>query len=228
MFPRLKESPPWQGFFERDEFLSRRVELPEYLRPVLTFGYYTGCWRGGILQLQWPGVDLVRRVVGLEEDETKNEEARAVPLMGELFDVLRLQRQIRDHHWPGCPWVFFRHGKRIKDFRGAWDDAAKRAGLWNESIGRPTKLFHDLRRTGIRNLVRVGVPERVAMAIPGHKTRSVFERYNIVSERDLHEAAARLDRRVAELEKALDKDTSRTPGTISEGTTGTKGRKLLN
>ena len=121
--------------------------------------------------------------------------------------MLVLQKQIRDQRWPQCPWVFARHGKQIKSFQDAWQEACKRAGLWNRETNKPARLFHDLRRTGVRNLVRAGVPERVAMSISGHKTRSVFDRYNIVSERDLHEAAARLERHVAELEKACDGHT---------------------
>ena len=174
--PKLKEPPPRRGFFEHEEFVVLRSELPEHLRSVITFGYYTGCRKGEILGLRWPQVDFAQRIVRLEPGETKNEEARLIPLIGDLYDMLALQKQIRDSNWPSCPWVFSRYGKRIKNFYDAWGEAAKRAGLWDDERNRPTRLFHDLRRTGVRNLVRAGVPERVAMAISGHKTRSVFDR----------------------------------------------------
>ena len=114
--------------------------------------------------------------------------------------MLKMLDEKRRTLYPTCKWVFTRDGRnRIKSFRGAWDEASKRAGLWNEETGRPAKLFHDLRRTGVRNLVRAGVPERVVMTIGGWKTRSVFDRYNIVSTRDLHDAAAKLERYHEEL-----------------------------
>jgi integrase len=76
-------------------------------------------------------------------------------------------------------------GEKRDDFRKAWLTASKDAGI-------PGKLRHDFRRTAARNLIRRGVPERVAMTITGHLTRSVFDRYNIVSDGDLRDAARKL------------------------------------
>ena len=174
-----------------------RAALPEYLRPVLTFAYYTGCRRGEILALQWSQVDLLERVVRLEPGTTKNDEARNLPLTSELFETLSMQKSIRDAKFPACPWVFFNEaGGRIGRFQRSWRTACTVAGL-EPGEGEADRLFHDLRRSGVRNLIRAGVPESVAMRISGHKTRSVFERYNIVSQRDLDEAARKLETYVA-------------------------------
>jgi integrase len=198
---KLAENNVRKGFFEREDFLRHRAALPEALKPVTTFAYWTGCRKGEILQLRWLQVDLENRTVRLEPGETKNDEPRIVPLDGELLDMLRMQKQIRNEKWPKCPWIFFRNGgKRIKSIRGPWDAACEAAGLVDEN-GDAMRLLHDLQRTGVRNLIRAVVPEKIAMQISGHKTRSVFDRYNIVDERDLHEAARRVTRYIAEAEK---------------------------
>ncbi len=74
----------------------------------------------------------------------------------------------------------------VDRFSKAWKHACLLAGC-------PGRIPHDLRRTAVRNLVRAGVPERVAMKLTGHKTPSVFARYDIISGSDLTDAAARLD-----------------------------------
>jgi integrase len=198
-FPKpLRENNVRKGFFEHEEFIALRAALPEHLRTVVTFAYWTGCRKGEILALRWPQVDLIERVVRLEPGETKNDEPRIIPFIGEMYEMLAMQRSVRDTQYPQCSWVFFRDGQRIGAFRKSWDSACKAARLWDAEAKEPTKVFHDFRRTGVRNLVRAGVPERVAMMISGHKTRSVFDRYNVVSESDLHDAAKRVDRYIVE------------------------------
>src|SRR5207247_2678351 len=85
-----------------------------------------------------------------------------------------------------CPWVFPYRGKRFKSFKTTWKKACAKVGI-------PWVIPHDFRRTAMRNLVRAGISERIAMQMTGHKTRSVFDRYNIVSEGDLREAKKKLD-----------------------------------
>ncbi len=186
-FPMLKEAPPRKGFLEYVDFQTLRQELPEHLRPVATTGYYTGMRLGEILGLRWNNVDFLSGELRLDPGTTKNDEPRTVPLTGELLEMLKSERQRNPH----AEFVFTQNGRRVGSFYKAWKSACKRAGLAG-------LLFHDLRRTGLRNLVRAGVPERVAMAISGHKTRAVFERYNIVSGRDLKDAARKLETYLAQ------------------------------
>lgn len=182
--PMLKENNTRKGFFEHGEFLALRDALPYHLKGFITFGYRTG-WRiSEIAGLTWNQVDLDNGIVRLETGETKNDEARTVYLDDELKEVL--SDRISDSKKSGCilPYVFpNKNGTdRIKRFNKAWKKACKDAGIG-------IRLFHDLRRTAVRNMVRSGIPERVAMMVSGHKTRSVFDRYNIVNDHDLKLAA---------------------------------------
>jgi integrase len=178
--PMLKEGGPRVGFFEHDAFLALRAALPLELRPVVTFAYYTGWRKREVLGMSWDRVDLQARTARLHPGTTKNEDGRIIYLDGELYATLvELKRQ-----HPFGRWVFHRHGEPIKDFRSAWKRACRDVGLEG-------KVFHDFRRTAVRNMVRAGIPERVAQQISGHKTRAVFDRYHIVSDSDLREAAKR-------------------------------------
>src|SRR5262249_30303694 len=114
--------------------------------------------------------------------------SKVIPLAGDLFALL--QRRADDRRLD-CPYVFHREGRRLGDYRKGWAAASAAAGL--SGI-----VPHDLRRSAARNAVRSGVPERVAMELGGWRTRSVFDRYNVTSERDLSDAIERVSRYVAE------------------------------
>jgi hypothetical protein len=107
-------------------------------------------------------------------------------MTGDFLKVMLRAKEVRDREFPYCPWVVHMKGQRVKSFDHGWT-------AWMKRLSMSGVLFHDLWRTGVRNLVRAGVLETVAMKLSGHKTRSVFGRYNITREEDLKEAANRLD-----------------------------------
>jgi integrase len=182
--PMLKENNIRRGFFEHGDFLALCEQIPQYLKPFVTFAYKTGWRHSEITVLTWRHVDLDNGIVRLETGETKTDEARTIYLDDELKEIFQTQWENRKKGKKIIPYVFpnAKGTDKIKRFDKAWKTACKKAG-----IGK--RYFHDFRITAVRNMVRSGIPERVAMMISGHKTRSVFDRYNIVSDTDLKLAA---------------------------------------
>jgi len=182
--PSLKERNARKGFFEHWEFVALRNVLPDYLKGAVTFAYKFG-WRiEEITGLTWNQVDRRQGIVRLEVGDTKNDEARTIYLDQEVKGVFDEQWEKRKLAKKLLPYVFLnRNGDdRLKRFYKTWRKSCLEAGIG-------VKLFHDFRRTAVRNMVRSGIPERVAMVISGHKTRCVFDRYNIVNDQDLKLAA---------------------------------------
>ena len=184
--PMLKENNVRKGFFEHGDFIALINVLPEYLKDFVSFAYKVGWRLSEITGLTWDRVDLDNGIVTLNPGETKNDEGRTVYLDQELKEMFELRSEARKSMSRILPYVFLNKDRtdRIKRFDKTWRTACD-----NAEIG--VRLFHDLRRTAIRNMVRAGIPERVAMMISGHRTRSVFDRYNIVSDSDLKIAAQR-------------------------------------
>ena len=185
--PHLRENNVRQGFFTEDDYAQLWSVLPDHVKIPFIIGYWTGMRAGEIVTLRWDQVDLARGLLRLEPGTTKNNHGRVIPLVGEVVESLWQWKQHTVSRYPSCPWVCHYRGTRL---------AAIPKKPWRTScdlVGLAGKLFHDLRRTAVRNMIRAGVPEVVAMAISGHKTRSVFDRYNVVNEADLCAAIRQLE-----------------------------------
>lgn len=193
-----------RGFFEREQFDRVVAHAPAWLVDPITVAYYTG-WRftSELATLTPEQVDMRTRTMCLYT--SKNGEPRLFPFgqfpaLVEVFERAHADRRARVKAGLPVPATLFhvdglalhvnpakskRYGGLRRCVKRAWLDAVKAAGC-------PGRIMHDFRRTAVRNLVRAGVPNKVAMELTGHRTLCVFERYNIVDERDLHAAVGTL------------------------------------
>lgn len=191
--PLLREDNVRRGFFSLAEHEAIREHLPEPHGDVADFAYLTGWRRGEIESLTWEQVDLEAGTVSLWT--SKNGEARTFPLrdpegrltsLGELLARRWAARVFGPEGAPGLSrFVFHVNGRRVWSSSATWREAAKAAGL-------PGRLFHDYRRSAVRDMIRAGVSQTVAMSVTGHKTVAVFARYNITSDDDKRVAVERL------------------------------------
>jgi integrase len=207
----LEERNARKGFFDQEAFETVCQHLRPELAAIATAACITGWRKSELRSRQWSHVDFDAGWIRLEVEETKNRDGRQFPLVPELRALLEAQRArvkaIEKETKQIIPWIFCRDdGASVGDFKKAWATACVAAGFFQVvPVGPlagegqepkvrmvPTKLFHDFRRTAVRNLIRAGIPETTAMALSGHKTREVFKRYTIVEEEMLQEAGAKL------------------------------------
>jgi integrase len=182
----LRENNIRTGFLEskqHDCLAAETGKIGLWLRAMFETGYTYGWRHEELLALRVRHVSLVAGTIRLEPGTTKNSEGREVSM---TLPVKTLLTQCV-HGKGQDDYVFTREdGKAVKDFRGVWASACEAAKV-------SELLFHDLRRTAARNLRRAGVAEGVIMKIGGWKTRSVFERYAIVSQSDIRDAMTKLE-----------------------------------
>lgn len=195
-FPKLAENNIRKGFLEDGQYRKLVEYCPElWFRALVECGRTYG-WRvSELLSMRVSQADVAQRVIRLEPGTTKNRDGREVMMTDAVCQLL----SALVHGKSAEAFVFTRaNGKPVRDFRVMWQNACAHAGV-------PQLLFHDLRRTGARNLRRAGVPEGVIMKIGGWRTRSVFERYAIVSRSDMNDAILKLQEseKRAEQQRAL-------------------------
>ncbi|MFL6448690.1 MAG: tyrosine-type recombinase/integrase [Bryobacteraceae bacterium] len=203
----LEEDNVREGFLEHAQYVALRDELPDHQRLILAIGYHLAMRRGEILKLRWDQVDWNENLIRLEKRQTKAKKARIAPLYGELRAWLDMAYAGRD---PECPYIISWRGHGLSEVKTAWKNACRRAGV-------PDLLVHDLRRTAARTMIRAGIPEKQIMLIAGWKTRSMFDRYHIVDERDIQEAGKKLALHLAQQECLVKEGTKEGTAELSGG-----------
>ena len=193
----LKENNVREGFLEADKYHVLLEALSEHVKPVFVVAYHLGMRTGELLALKRSWVDLEEGLIYVNGRVTKNGDPKTAPIYGDMGHWLEKILKEGRKQSPKCVWLFSRNGKPIRSFKGDWEQACAVSSV-------PELLFHDLRRTAVRNMIRAGVPEKVAMQISGHKTASMLWRYNITDARDIKEAGKRTEKYLKSKKKPED------------------------
>ncbi len=171
-----------------DEFEAIMTHLPSHVKPIFAMGYYCGMRRAEILGLTWDKIDKKKRLIRLEAADTKDNEPRTIPICCRLYDMIKdIPRGIHHDH------VFLYKGQPITDIRASLREACKAANIEYGRFKKNGFVFHDLRHTFNTNMRKAGVAESVIMAITGHSTRAMFDRYNTIDVDDALKAVDRLE-----------------------------------
>jgi integrase len=185
--PMAGTGKPRRGFLEVEAFDAILANLDGVHRDMTEFAYLTGWRYEEVTSLTWDCVDLASREIRLPD--SKNDEGRTLPIIPLFAHVLERRWQERAI---GCSRVFHLRGMSIGvSWREAFESAAEAAG-YPAGLANDGLIPHDMRRSAVRNMVRAGVPETVAMTISGHRSRNIFSRYNITSTDDQAKAFERL------------------------------------
>ena len=198
--PLLKVENARQGFLSRADFEAIKSNIPDLdVRDFIEWAFWTGMRKGEIAKLTWDMLDRETWTLRLHARAAKTGKGRALTLAGPLREIIERRDAARRLD---CPLIFHRKskgklGQPVKEFRKMWNAACRAANIQPGRAGGLT--FHDTRRTAVRNMRKAGIHETVAMSISGRKTRSMFDRYNIVDEDDQREAFERLDGYVSSL-----------------------------
>jgi len=173
-----------EGTIDHEQYRAIRDVLPLYARIALVIAYHTGARKGEIRSIRKERVDLKAGRINLPGRTTKNGRPRYLPIYGDM--AAELDMWLTHITGKTCPFLIQHHNQPVFDFEKAWATACEAAGV-------PGTLFHDLRRTAVTNMIEAGLSEKEAMEISGHKTRAVFDRYHIVSERRMKQNAETLE-----------------------------------
>jgi integrase len=195
-FPQLKEAEPRKGFLPPGDFTRFHAALATDLQDFALVLYRSG-WRISELRtLERCDVDLTRREIHLRPENSKTGEPRTLPLDAAMTEAIT--RALQTGTLESALVFQRRNGRPIGDIRKAWNRACEECGLRNPDPRHKYILRHDFRRSAARNQIHSGTPETVVMQATGHKTRSIFDRYHIVTNDDLRAAILRQEQYLSE------------------------------